>query len=355
MLNTLGFGIIGCGVIFRHHADAIKSIEGARLAAVADIITEKAAKMAEEYGCDYYTDYNELLKRQDIQIVCICTPSGTHSEIGIASARAGKHVITEKPIDITLDSTDRLISSCREAGVKLSCIFQWRYTEDIAKLKKAVEAGKLGQLNFGASHTKWYRSQEYYDSVDWRGTWKLDGGGALMNQSIHYVDILQYIMGPVDEVFAYCATRSHVRIEVEDVAVAVVKFKNGAVGIIEGNTAAFPGFCTRLDVYGSNGSVIIEDNKVKEWKLKNDGLKVGFYGELSKEPVLEDDIDSGKENGASSAAIAMNSHIDQIRDFCNAIRNGTEVPVPGGEARHSLAIILAIYESSRNGKPVKVK
>ncbi|WP_146200565.1 Gfo/Idh/MocA family protein, partial [Paenibacillus agaridevorans] len=172
-------------------------------------------------------------------------------------------------IDITLDSADRLIEACRKHGVKLICISQHRYDPAIVQLKQAVDAGKLGQLNFGASHTKWYRPQSYYDGNGWRGTWALDGGGALMNQSIHYIDLLQYIMGPVDEVFAYCATRAHERIEVEDIGVAAVKFKSGAIGLIEGNTAAYPGFCSRLDIYGSDGGVIIENDEVKEWRLRS--------------------------------------------------------------------------------------
>lgn len=350
MSKVTGFAIIGCGVIGPTHANSIKSIEGAKLVACADIVEERAKKMAAEHGCEYYTDYSEMLKRTDVDIVDVCVPSGLHSKVGIDVARAGKHVIVEKPIDVSLEAADSLIKACKDAGVKLGCISQHRYDPDIAKLKKAVDEGKLGQLNFGGSHTKWYRSQGYYDSGDWRGTWELDGGGALMNQSVHYVDMLQYIMGPVDEVFAYCVTRAHERIEVEDIAVATVKFKSGAVGLLEGNTAAFPGFCTRLDIYGSDGSVIIENDRIKEWKLRSEGIEAGAYG-----GAIESEKSETEKSGASTPDIFGDSHTRQIKGFLEAVVNDTEPPTTGEDARHPLAIILAVYESARTGKPVKVK
>ncbi len=339
-MKELGFGIVGCGVIAPTHAKALQGIAGAKLVACCDVVSEKAEKFAEEFGCDAYTDLAEMLKRDDLDAVCVCTPSGLHAEVGIQAVKAGKHVMVEKPIDVTLEKADALIQAAKEAGVKLGVISQNRFHDDLQKLKKAVDEGKLGQLNFGGSHTKWYRSQEYYDSGDWRGTWELDGGGAIMNQSIHYVDLLQYIMGPVEEIFAYCATRDHVRIEVEDIAVASVKFKSGAIGIIEGNTAAYPGFYTRLDIYGSNGSVIIQSNKIVEWKLK---------GEESA------DAGSGEEvAGAASPLLGHSCHQRQLGDFVAAIREDREPSVNGEEGRKPLEIIMALYESARTGKPVKV-
>ncbi|SHE74398.1 Predicted dehydrogenase [Caldanaerobius fijiensis DSM 17918] len=343
MKKKLGFAIVGCGVISKTHARCISELPDAQLIAVADIIEERAKNLAEQYNCDYYTDYHELLKRDDIDVVNVTTPSGLHAMVGIDAAKAGKHVIVEKPIDVTLEKADALIKACREAGVKLCSISQHRFDDDIVILKKAVEEGKLGQLNFGGSHTKWYRSQEYYDSGDWRGTWELDGGGALMNQSIHYVDLLQYIMGPVEEVYAYCATRAHVRIEVEDEAIAAVKFKNGAIGVIEGNTAAYPGFCTRLDIYGSEGSVIVENDRIKEWKLKS--------GEEKPETAVENEK---LIVGTSSADIWHNSHKKEIQDMIDAIQNDRDPMVTGEEGRKPLEIILAIYESARRHEPVKL-
>lgn len=360
MNKKLGFGIIGGGMISQYHAKAISSLEDVRIVAVADPVREKAEMLSLEYGCIAYEDYMEMLKRPDIDIINICTPSALHSEQCINAAMAGKHVIVEKPIDIDLKAADRMIKACRDAGVKMTCIFQRRYEDSIVKLKKAVEEGKLGQLNFGACYTKWYRTQKYYDSGAWRGTWKFDGGGALMNQSIHYIDLLHYIMGPVDEVFGYCATRAH-NIEVEDVAVASVKFKNGAVGSIEGTTAAFPGFSTRLDIYGSDGSVIIEDQEIVEWKLKCEGIEVydDYGGAKSSTAAIQVKAEAGDDTGTNkplpSGHIDYKGHAKQMKVFIDAIRNNIEPPVGPEEGRYTLAIIKAIYESARTGKPVKVE
>ena len=275
-------------------------------------------------------------------MVDVLTPSGTHAEIGAAAAQAGKHVIVEKPMDVTLAKADALIAACEQAGVKLCVISQHRFDPPIMALKKVICEGKLGQLNFCGSHTKWYRSQEYYDSGDWRGTWMLDGGGALINQSIHYVDLLSYVMGPVAEISAYTATRAHERIEVEDIAVAAVKFELGALGMIEGNTAAYPGFCARLDVYGSDGSVIIENDRVLEWRLR------------SGEQYLSDDGPVGVIAGSSSHDIWHHSHRRQIQDMIEAIREDRPPLVNGLAGRRALQIVLSVYELARTGQPVQL-
>jgi predicted dehydrogenase len=291
-----------------------------------------------------------MLKDGNIDLVHVCVPSGLHAELGVKAAKAGKHVLVEKPIDVTLEAADRLIKACDEAGVLLSCISQHRFDDAMIEAHEALEKGLFGRLTFGGSHTKWYRSQEYYDSGDWRGTWALDGGGALMNQSVHYVDMLQYMMGQVDEVSAYCATLAHERIEVEDVAAASLKFKSGAVGLLEGNTTAFPGFCTRLDIYGCDGGIIVDNDRIRERKFRSEGAGGGgFYGEVS-------DGDEARQGaGAASAAIGADSHQRQIQDVMDAIQQGRQPKVTGRDARHPLAIILAVYESSRLGRPVKVK
>jgi UDP-N-acetyl-2-amino-2-deoxyglucuronate dehydrogenase len=342
MKKTFNFAVLGIGMIAGIHARCIGELPNARLKAVCGGDRRKTEAFASEFGADAYTNYDEMLRNDEIDIVCILTPSGTHAELGMAAARAGKHVIVEKPIDISLERADRLIETCRVNDVKLCCISQHRYDHAVVELKKAADAGMLGQLNFGASHTKWYRSQKYYDDNVWRGTWAKDGGGALINQSIHYVDLLQYIMGPVEEVFAYCATRGHIRIEVEDIAAAAVKFASGAIGLIEANTAAYPGFSTRLDIYGTNGSVIIENDRVKEWKLANGYDYVPQAGEAVAKV------------GVSSADISHHSHMEQMRHFIACIEEGTETLVNGEEARRTLQTILSIYESARTGKPIKI-
>ncbi len=339
MDKTLNFAIVGCGVIGPTHARSISRIPGAKLVAACDIVAEKAQRLAETFGIDAYTDYSAMFQREDIDVVNVAVPSGLHAQVGMAAARAGKHVIVEKPIDVTLEQADALIQTCKTAGVKLSAISQHRFDQAIMDVKQAIAENKLGKLNFGAAHTKWYRTQEYYDGDAWRGTWALDGGGALMNQGIHYVDLLQYLVGPVAEVYAYAATRSHVRIEVEDVVVAAIRFKSGTLGFIEGNTAAYPGFCARLDVYGDDGGVVIEDDLVKEWKLRS-GESYAFTAKAGT-PI----------SGTSSAYIWEESHRRQIEDVVNAIREDRPPFIPGEEGRKPLEIILAIYASARSGRP----
>lgn len=341
MEPALRFAIAGCGVIAPTHARCIDELPDAKLVAVCDIVPEKARRLADTYCVDAYTDYNEMFARDDIDVVCVLTPSGLHAQLGIAAAKAGKHVIVEKPIDVTLEKADALIDACQKAGVKLCSISQHRFDPAVMALKQAVLEGKLGRLNFGGSHTKWWRAQSYYDSGDWRGTWALDGGGALINQSIHYVDLLQYIMGPVEEVHAYTGTLAHERIEVEDVAVAAVKFRSGAVGLLEGSTLAYPGFCARLDIYGSEGSVIIENDQVKEWHLR------------SGEPCPVEAEPFGFIGGTSSADIWHHSHRWQIQDMIDAIRSDREPLCNGIEGRKPLEIVLAVYESGRTGKTIR--
>ncbi|AGK99400.1 Gfo/Idh/MocA family protein [Clostridium pasteurianum] len=337
------FAIIGCGVIGNVHAESISHIENAELAAVCDVIEDKAKTLGEKYECSYYTDIDKMLKDQDIEIVNICTPSGLHAECGIKCAKAKKHIICEKPIEVTEEKAIHLIKACEDVGVKLSVISQHRFDKGIMELKKAVNEGDLGKLYFGGSHTKWYRSQEYYDSGDWRGTWELDGGGALMNQSIHYIDLLQYIMGPIEEIYGTCTSIGHERIEVEDEAVASVRFKNGGLGMIEGNTNAYPGLFTRLDIYGEKASIVIENDKVKLWKYKD--------GSEKKVADEERNIIAG----SSAKDISNYSHILQFLDVIEAIEKNRRPSVDGYEGLKPLKIILAIYESNNNRKPVSIK
>ncbi|AFK85524.1 MULTISPECIES: Gfo/Idh/MocA family protein [Thermoanaerobacterium] len=337
------FAIIGCGVIGKVHAECLTYIENAELVAVCDVVEERARALGEKFNCSYYTDIEKMLREQDdIEIVNICTPTGLHAECGVICAKAGKHIICEKPIDVNEENAAKLIKVCEDAGVKLSVISQHRFDKGVVELKKAVERGEIGKLYFGGSYTKWYRSQEYYDSGEWRGTWALDGGGALMNQSIHYVDLLQYIMGPIEEIYASCASIGHERIEVEDEAIATVRFKNGAIGVIEGTTNAYPGLFTRLDIYGEKASVVIENDKVVLWKYKNG---------TEKEVV---DKDRNIIAGSSAKDISNYSHILQFKDVIEAIEENRKPKVDGYEGLKPLKIILAIYKSNRERNPVKL-
>ena len=342
MKKPLHFAIVGCGVIAPCHARCLTELEEARLVAVCDILEAKAHRLAETYPADVFRDYDEMFRQKDIDIVIVTTPSGLHADVGIAAAQAGKHVLVEKPMDVSLAKADALIAACDKAGVRLGVISQHRFDFALQDLKSAIAEGKLGKLNFCGAYTQWYRAQGYYDSGSWRGTWALDGGGALMNQSIHYVDLLQYVMGPVEEIHARTAALAHTRIEVEDIAVATLRFASGALGVIEGMTLAYPGFCARLEVFGSDGGVIIENDQIRDWQLRS--------GEKYERPKEEDHLIVG----TTSADIWHHSHRRQIAEFMQAIWEDRPPRVDGREGRKPLEIVLAIYASARSGLPVKL-
>ena len=331
-MRVVRFGIIGCGSISRVHIEALKACKNAELVAACDVYRPNLDKVVLAEGIVGYTDYRKMLRNSAIDAVTILTASGLHAEIGIEAAKAGKHVVVEKPIDVTLETANRLIDACSENGVKLSCIFQHRFDASVLALKQAVSSGDFGRLNACCCHTKWYRNQAYYDSVAWRGTWAMDGGGALMNQSIHYIDLMQYIMGDVDEVMGYTGMLAHERMETEDVAVASLRFRNGALGLIEGTTSAYPGFSTRLDVHGQRGSVILENDAIAFWQFEN-GLACD---------------DALKTKGPQP-------HRYQLQDIVDAILENRAPLVTGEDALQSLKIVLAIYQSAQTSQPVKIR
>ncbi len=332
-MSVVNFGIVGCGSVSKVHAESIRHVSGANLVAVMSRSEESAKRLAREYECDYYTDLESLLKRSDLDAVVVLTPNALHADIGIEAARKGKHVVVEKPIDISLEKADKLIDECEKYGVKLSVIFQRRFSDAAQRVKSLIENGDFGRINFASALVKWYRSQGYYDSSDWKGTWKMEGGGALINQSIHYLDLLLYFAGPIDEVFAYMGTKTH-DIEVEDVLVGVMKFKSGALGSIEANTAAYPGFEARVDIYGNAASAIIVDDKLNRL-------------------VVEEEIDVGSKGyssgfaGASSPEISFELHKRQYEDIVDSILSDRKPAVDGVEGRNTLAVVLALYESAR--------
>jgi UDP-N-acetyl-2-amino-2-deoxyglucuronate dehydrogenase len=342
------WGIVGCGVIAPTHASAIAGLPNAHLVAVTDIVPEKAKAFAEERGAAWDADLDALLARTDIDVVSVCVPSGLHADIGIRAARAGKHLVMEKPIEVTVAAADRLLDAVASAGVQLTVISQHRFDAGIQRLKELVDQGRLGRVILGDAVVKWYRSQDYYDSGDWRGTWALDGGGALMNQGVHQVDLLCWIMGEVDEVTALCATQAHT-IEVEDVALALLRFRSGAVGLLQATTAAYPGFPERLEVSGTGGSVIVEGSEIRSMELADEKGDVGAYGgKVSSVPPLG----AAGSAAADPAALAVEAHRAQLAEFLTALDNGGQPPVTGDEARADVALIRAVYDSARTGRPV---
>ncbi len=344
----VGFGIVGCGMIAKFHARAIQEISGAKLVACYNQNFEKAKIFAEEFGAIACSSLQQLLEHADVDVVNICTPSGAHLQPGLAAARAGKHLLIEKPLEVTTRRCDQLIEACQAARVQLATIFPSRFHDSSLAMKKAIDAGRFGTLALADAYVKWYRTQQYYDSGAWRGTWKLDGGGALMNQAIHSVDLLLWLAGPVVEVSAMTATRAHERIEVEDVAVATLRFANGALGTIEASTATFPGSLKRIEIAGHQGQAILEEENIVKWE---------FAKSKPMDERIRKLLASRTQTGggaADPAAIGHHGHRELFKDFLKALRNKTE-PVSGrGEGRKAVALIEAIYQSAKSGRRIKL-
>ncbi|MBD2844305.1 Gfo/Idh/MocA family oxidoreductase [Paenibacillus sp. IB182496] len=339
MSKTLNFGIIGAGTIASSHAKAIAGNPRAELYAVCDIIEENARNFAEEFEVQHvFTSLDAMLQVKELDVVNVCLPSGAHEWAVTAAARAGKHILCEKPIDIHLDKIDNMIAAVRENQVKLGCVYQRRTMPEAIAARDAVQSGKLGRMVLGDAYLKYYRSAEYYRSAGWRGTWEHDGGGALMNQGVHGIDLIQWMMGDIESVFAH--TAALVRdIEVEDTAVVAVKFKSGALGVIQGATSVYPGQETRFELHGENGSFIFGDKGIQLWEARE--------GEL-KQPVVGD----AGTPGADPRSIALEGHQALVEDLIEAITVDREPLINGEEARKAVAVIMAIYESSLTGKEV---
>ncbi len=343
-----GFGVVGCGMIAHFHARAIADVRGAKLVGGFDTVTAAADKLAEATGCKAYYDLKAMLADPAIDVVTIGTPSGAHMEPAIAAARAGKHVIIEKPLEVTLRRCDRIIRECEKAGVVLSSIFPSRFHESSIEMKRAVDAGRFGRLTVGDAIVKWYRTQEYYDSGAWRGTWELDGGGALMNQAIHNVDLLCWLMGPVAEIRARTARLAHERIAVEDVAMATLEFQNGALGIIEASTAVYPGYLKRLEIHGSAGSAVMEEEDIIKWDFaKKNRRDAAIHRQMAQQH-------SGGGGAADPSAIGHHGHTRQFQDVLKAIKKGTTPSIDGHEGRRSVEVILGIYKAAETGRGVKL-
>lgn len=340
-----GFGIIGCGMIAHHHAQAIGDLREAKLVGCFNHTTSKAQSFAKKYNCDVYDSLDAMLADPKIDVVNICTPSGAHMEPAVAAAKAGKHVVVEKPLEVTLKRCDRIIDACDKHNVKLCTIFPSRFSEVNRVMKDTIDAGRFGKLTLGDTFVKWWRTQEYYDSGGWRGTYKLDGGGAFMNQAIHNVDLLYWFMGDVAEVSAVTGTLAHKRIEVEDVAVACVKFRNGAMGVLEATTAAWPGLLKKTEIHGTTGSAIIEQDHLLLWN---------FEKKLAKDKTITRKFAKSDTSGgaADPNAISYSGHLAQLKDFVKAIKTGSTPAVDGREGRKSVEIILAIYKAAWSGRRV---
>ena len=336
----LGVGIIGCGAISSMHIGAYLDCPRTQIRAVASRSESSARRAGERLGVPWYTEYQTMLDRGDIDLVSICTPSGLHMEPALYAAERGIHVIVEKPIEITTERIDHMIAACDRHHVVLSCIFNNRFSDAHGFLKQAVQAGRFGKLiNINVS-VRWYRKPEYYSASPWHGTLALDGGGALMNQGIHYVDLMQWLAGPVDSVFAYTGTLLHRSIEAEDTAVACLRFNSGALGTLIGTTSSYPGYPAELQLTGERGSAIITDGAITAWSFRDeDPLDARARALMTQ--------GSEKNNrSADPMAFAMENHCRQIARVAEAIETAAPVDVDGREARKSVSIIEAIYRSA---------
>jgi predicted dehydrogenase len=339
--RTYGIGIIGAGVIAPTHCKAVRSLPNARLVSCCDLEPARAEKLARDFEIPHAcTDLHELLDREEVDVVDIVTWSGVHAEQGIAAARAGKHVITTKPIDTRLERIDALIETCREQGVKLGAVHQFRGYGSYRRLKAAVDEGRLGRIFLANAFLKWWRGQEYYDSAAWRGTWNLDGGGALMNQGIHYVDLLLWLAGPPESLCGFISTQNHA-IEVEDCASAAIRFESGALGTLQASTCTYRGLPARVEVHGERGNVVLEGDRIVLWDLEGEPVERGEAGQGSV------------ANPGSGLELAVQAHAEQIGDVLRAIEEDREPAISGREARRAVELILGIYHSAWSGETIR--
>jgi len=338
------FGIIGTGMIGGFHAKAIAAMTGGELIGAADRVLERTQAFAEQYSTKVYDDVAAMLADPEIDIVTIGTPSGAHFDPAMAAIEAGKHVVIEKPLEVTTERIDQMIAAAKAKGVTIAAVLNRRFHPGMDAFKKAADAGRFGKLTSASAYVKWYRDQAYYDSAGWRGTWALDGGGALMNQSIHTIDALLYLAGPVKSVQANTACLAHTDIEVEDIAVAIVEFKNGARGIIEGSTCSWSkdGHPARVQLAGTEGSVFLADEAFETWD---------FMNETDEDEAIRALFMQGVDAGLGAndpTAINFYQHQRNFEEIVNAIEEGREPSTGASEARKSVELIQAIYKSAQN-------
>jgi predicted dehydrogenase len=341
MSRIINFGIVGCGIIGNTHAQSLRALpDVAALAACCDEVPGRAEEFAAKYGgIAAYTSLDEMLAHPGLDCICVCTPSGMHAEAILAAADKGINSIVEKPMDITKEHLDAIVNAAETKGVKVGCIFQRRAWDIVNRIKDAVQGGELGKMVLGDAQMMWYRSQEYYDSGAWRGTYEMDGGGALMNQGIHGIDLLQYIMGPIHSVKAYADTLTH-RIDVEDTLTAVIRYKNGALGTLVVTTCANPGYPMRHAFMGEKGTIVLEEDKLVTWNVGGE--------EKADAPAAS----GPKAAAADPSAITMDGHTRLIKDMAEAVRDDRAPMVPPELGRTAVDLVLAMYESAKTNEEV---
>lgn len=352
--------LVGAGVIGTHHARVISELaDSLELVAVVDVELERAEGLVAEHGGKAFAGLTEALVATEPDIVSVCTPTGRHGEVAIEALRAGKHVLIEKPAEVTLARTDEIIAAQREAGTQVGVISQHRFDRSTEIVLEAIRRGELGRLTSGVASIDWWRGQSYYDSGDWRGTWELDGGGALMNQGVHTVDLLVATLGRPVEVFAYTAVLAHERVETEDVAVGVVRFESGALGVLHATTAAYPGLSARLQVHGDRGSAVIDDDVLTFVHRTPQGSEreEKMMGSTSNPPNQVEDFADGPHAptaGSDPGGLGTRAHRAQYENFLAALAGTEPLRVDLATNRQALSIITGAYESARTHQPVSL-
>jgi len=356
---SVGIGIVGCGTISATHAGAILALTTARIAACCDVIPERAGKFAREFGISnnhVHTTLKSFLADPDVDAVSVCTPSGTHAQIAIEALLAGKPTIVEKPMDVNVDACDALNAVQRRIGLPLGVISQHRFDAASIAARDLIDSKALGRLVLIEAQVKWHRAQDYYDSGDWRGTWALDGGGALMNQGVHTVDLMRWLCGPVESVYAVSRTAAHERIEVEDVVCATLTFESGAIGNLAASTAAYPGFPASLSLHGDSGSLIISGDVLQTVATKAPvAVTGGGHAATHAMQVAQGgtrSAESHKTEAAVEETVWGDAHRAQIAEFIQAVKERRSPAVDGISGRRAVEVVCAVYESARTGKLV---
>ena len=340
-MRKIGFALIGSGAVSQFHIKAILECELTDLVGIFSVDSESAKKIAAQYGVRHFKTLDELLTCDDVEVVNICTPSGTHTELALKMLDSGKHVMVEKPLALTPQDCQSVIDAAKRSGRLCAVFAQLRFFEQVHAVKKAIDDGLLGKITIGSVYMKYYRSAEYYSLSDWRGTWEMDGGGALMNQGIHGIDLLRYLLGEVKSVSASCKTLCH-DIEVEDTAVAILEYENEAIGVIEGTTSVYPGYSRILDINGTKGSIRLDENDIVRWDV--DGAQYNVTEQTNK------------INGASDPTnISHMGHKLQIENMAKTILGEAELANDAESGKRTVELICAIYESSKQGTKINLK
>jgi UDP-N-acetyl-2-amino-2-deoxyglucuronate dehydrogenase len=343
MKSTIGFGILGAGLVSPFHCKSVKASKGGLLVAICDMSKERADKLAAEFGVKAYYTLADMLKDPAIDVVNVCLPNHLHFDAVMACAKAGKHVLTEKPPAMSLKETDAMIEACRTAGVKFGCTVQCRVRKAIQAIRTALADGRFGTLLQADAVMKWFRATDYYKMDAWRSS-RRSGAGVTVQHAFHYIDLIQYIAGPAARVDARMTNLAHPDVHLEDTLYAFIDFKGGARGVVEASTAMWPGTDVRIEIHGTDGTAIMTGEKVAVWKFreeKPEDAEIRLYGSASQ------------STGATGAAdFGYLDHAFVVQDMIDAIQENREVVIPVAAVRPTLEIVLAMYQSAHDGKPV---